>query len=311
MLPAVRVLKAGLQAVALAAAAWVLVRMAQPNWGALRAVRVTIDWGTLALASIVWLASFLFLVWLWTKSLAWWQSRLEWRPGLRMFVLTNLARYIPGAIWQFTGLALFAVEQGVSPFAVAGAVLLQQLVLLATGLVLALAFAPALVSPLAATLPLWATLALGAAGMAALLWLFPIALPALQRRLEAALHRDLPLPRPPGASFARYLFGCVLGWVGYGVAFWLFGRALFDGAAPSTLVAAPAFIASYVAGIIAVFAPSGLVVREAALVAALASHIGTERAFLLAVSARLWAIALEIVLALAVTPQGFRSTNTN
>src|SRR5690242_154390 len=81
--PAVRVLKAGLQAVALVAAAWVFVRTAQPNWGALTAVRVTIDWSTLALASIVWLASFLFLVWLWTQSLAWWQSRLGWRPGLR------------------------------------------------------------------------------------------------------------------------------------------------------------------------------------------------------------------------------------
>jgi glycosyltransferase 2 family protein len=324
----VRAVTVGLQTLALAAAAWVLVRTAQPNWRALTAVPVTIRWGTLVLASLLWLASFTFLVRLWAGSLVWWNARLDSMGALRMFVLSNLARYIPGAIWQFTGLTVFAVQERVAPLAVAGAVLLQQIVLLATGLLLALAFAPALLGPLAATLPLGAALGLGAAGMALLLWLFPVALPALQRRLETVWHRSLPLPRPPWASFARYLVGSTLAWVGYGVSFWLFGRALLDGAAAGVLVAGAAFIASYVAGIIAVFAPGGIVVREAALVAALATHVGAERAFLLAVGARLWLIALEIIAAVAVAiagngrrgdsrgarptaDQGFRSTKTN
>jgi glycosyltransferase 2 family protein len=308
-----------LQVLALAAAGWVLLRLAGPNWRAFAAAPVTIHWGMLALASAVWLASFLFLVQLWAASLAWWNQRLRGVAAIRIFVLSNLARYIPGAIWQFTGLALFAMEQRVSPLAAAGAVLLQQLVLLATGLLLALAFAPTMLGTFAAALPPWVQLTTVVAGLGFLLWLFPVALPALQPRLERLLRRPVPLPRPPSASFARYLVGSALGWVGYGVSFWLFTRALLDGAAPPPLLAATAFVASYVAGIIAVFAPGGIVVREAALVAALSSHLGAERAFLLAVGARVWLVALEIVGAVFVIAagagrgrdQGLRSTNTN
>ena len=324
-----RTARVALQTLALGAAVWVLLRTAQPNWRAITGVHLSIHWGTLALASLAWLGSFVFLVQLWAASLVWWNERLDALTALRIFVLTNLARYIPGAVWQFTGLAVAAVEQRISPLAAAGAVLLQQLVLLTTGLLLALAFAPALLGRLAATLPLWAQLTVVGAGLALLLWLFPVALPALQRRLETVLRRRLPLPRPSWRSFGRYLLGSALGWVGYGVSFWLFGRALLGSAAPSLVPAATAFVAAYVAGIIAVFAPGGIVVREAALVAALGSHIGTDRAFLLAVAARLWLIALEIlgaVLVLAVgrttrddgprreaspDDQGLRSTKTN
>jgi hypothetical protein len=88
------------------------------------------------------------------------------------------------------------------------------------------------------------------------------------------------------------------------------------------VTAGSAFVASYVAGIIAVFAPGGLIVREAALVAALGPTLGGSHAFLLAVASRVWLTALEILGALAVLAagagrraaadrQGLRSTNTN
>ncbi len=308
-----KLLKAVAQVVALAAAVWVLIRTAQPSWRAILAARAGLQWGWLVLASLLWLGSFVFLVRLWTESLAWWQQRLRPWPGLRMFVRSNLARYIPGAVWQFAGLAALAVEEGVSPVAVTGGVLLQQLVLLATGIVLSMAFAPALLSSTGRTWPRWAMVATALGGLVFLVVLF--------RRVAPLVSRRVALPKPPWTSFARYVAGSTLGWAGYGLAFWLLGRALLGDAAPGLMLAAPAFIASYVAGIIAVFAPGGIVVREAALVAALAGLIGTDRAFLLAVAARLWAISLEILTVVAVvaipgrsapaTAQGLRSTNTN
>ena len=317
----VRALRALAQAVALGAAVWVLLRTAQPHWHTLVALRFSVHWGWLVIASVVWLGSFTLLVGLWATSLRWWQQRLDFATALRMFVLTNLARYIPGAVWQFMGLAAFAIEERVSPVAVTSAVLMQQLVLLATGVLLSLALAPALLGPTTAALPPWGAPALVVTGLLFLMWVFPVALPALQRRLEALLHRNLPLPmpKPPVASFALYLVGTVLGWVGYGASFWLFAHAWLGDAAPGPLLAAAAFVASYVAGIIAVFAPGGIVVRETALVAALRGTIGTDPAFLLAVSARLWLIALEIVGASVVIAlggrmqrdQGLRNTKTN
>jgi hypothetical protein len=100
--------------------------------------------------------------------------------------------------------------------------------------------------------------------------------------------------------------------VGYATAFWLFGRALLGDGAPGPVVAGSAFVASYVAGIIAVFAPGGLVVREAALVAALGSRLGAPHALLLAIASRLWLTVLELIATLvALAGQGRRRMNTN
>jgi uncharacterized membrane protein YbhN (UPF0104 family) len=292
---AVRVARALAQLVALGAAVWVLLQTARPTWGTLAATHVALRSGPLVGGSLVWLAAFAFLVELWARSLAWWGERLAPLRALRMFVLTNLARYIPGAVWQFAGLAALALDEGVSPLAASAAVLFQQLALLWTGVLLALAFAPALLTARAGSLPPWATAAVAMAGLVLSALFVPPALAHLHRRLQPLVPRGLPLPQPPRASFARYLGGSLLGWVGYGVAFWLFGRALLGAGAPGLLLAATAFVASYVAGIIAVFAPGGIVVREAALVAALGHHIGPDRAFVLAVAARLWLIGLEII----------------
>ena len=315
MLTSSKPLKAAATVVALGAAVWVLIRTARPNWEAVLAAARTLRWGWVAAASLVWLGSFVFLVRLWAASLRWWGQRLGALAGLRMFVRSNLARYIPGAVWQFAGLAVLAAEAGISPAAVTGAVLLQQLVLLATGIVLSIALAPPLLASAGVTLPPWALLATALTGLVLLLGLFRRLAPFVSRRMSLAL------PNPPWPSFARYVAGCAAGWAGYGLAFWLLSRALLGEAAPELMVAAPAFIASYVAGIIAVFAPGGIVVREAALVATLAGHVGADRAFLLAVAARLWAISLEILSVVTVLAlpgpaapaddQGLRSTNTN
>jgi hypothetical protein len=55
-----------------------------------------------------------------------------------------------------------------------------------------------------------------------------------------------------------------------------------------------------VAGIIAVFAPAGLAVREAAMVAMLTPVVDARTALVLAIGSRLWMIALEIVTAMVI-----------
>jgi hypothetical protein len=75
-------------------------------------------------------------------------------------------------------------------------------------------------------------------------------------------------------------------WVGYGFALWLLAQAVLpeSNLAPSLAIAA--FAASYVAGLIALFAPGGLVVREGLLIALLQGSIGLGPATALAVASR-------------------------
>jgi hypothetical protein len=268
---------------------------------ALRRVPLALHWGTLLLASAVWLSGYTQLVQLWGASLAWWGSPpLRWRPALRVFCVSNLARYIPGAVWQFAGLAALASAEGVSPAAASVGVLLEQVVLLATGLALVLSVAPSFLANWTHGLGVGAQLAIAVLLIAALVIGLPRALPRVRTWAERVVKRPLPLPAIPQGPFAVYVIRGALSWVIYGVAFWLFARALMGPAAPGVWLSATAYVASYLVGLLAVVAPGGIIVREGALVLCLTSTIGAQPALILAVMSRLWLIALEVLAALVV-----------
>jgi len=273
----------------------------------LRSAHPRLQWGTLLIASLVWMGSYAQLVQLWASSLPWWDAslratprRLTWFQAMRVFFVTNLARYVPGAVWQFAGLAAMSAQEGASPVAASVGVLLQQVVLLSTGFVLILSGAPHVLGAWAQTLDTLSQLLLAAALMVGLILSGPRALPVVRRWAERVFKRPIPLPTPPPRAFALYVIRAALGWVGYGIAFWLFGRALFGAAAPHVWLAATAYLSSYLLGLLAVFAPGGIVVREGALVLQLKAAIGADRALVLAVASRLWLVALEIIGALVV-----------
>src|SRR5689334_7882429 len=138
-----RILQAGI----VVAAVLFVWRFARDKQADLRRVDWRVDAALLAAASLVWAISFGELVLLWARSLRWWDTGMRGAAALRAFFLSNLARYVPGVVWQFAGLATMAAAQGVSPVAATAAVLWQQAALLATGLALALALAPVALAP--------------------------------------------------------------------------------------------------------------------------------------------------------------------
>jgi hypothetical protein len=286
------------QLAAIGAASWFLVATARSAWPSLAAVHVTPRLLLLLAASALTAATYFFLIGTWVASLRWWAQPLAYRDAVGMWFLTNLARFIPGAVWQFAGLGAMAHARGVSPLAATGAILLQQVVLLATGVLLTLGLAPELIGPWTAGVPRGLLAVLAVAAAALFVKLFPPAAARFRDVVARLVKRDVTWPAPPAGEFAAFVAVLVAPWLAYGVAFWLFGRSLFGAAAPGLLLAAAAFTASYVAGIIAVFAPGGIVVREAALVAALTPHVGADHALVLAVGSRLWLVALELTTAL-------------
>ena len=300
MSAAPRWLRRTLQAAGLTAACWYLVHTAVTHRAELAAVPLELHLAPLLLASLLTVVTWFLLVRSWSLSLRWWAEELPLATAIRIWFITNLSRFVPGAVWQFAHVSAEALSARVSPLAATGAILFQQLVLLGTGLALAASLAPVL--PTAAMGTLHPALALGVAslGVAVVIIFLPVITPVLERWTSRLLRRDITWPSPGRAELTRYVGVLVLPWVAYGVAFWLFGRALLGDAAPALLPAAAAFIGSYVAGIIAVFAPGGLGVREAALVALLAPVVGPAPALLLAIASRLWLVALEIVTALGV-----------
>jgi uncharacterized membrane protein YbhN (UPF0104 family) len=295
-----RWLRRGLQAAGLAAAGWYLVHTAGAHSGDLAAVPIVLHPMPLLAASALTLLTWFLLVRTWAWSLGWWGQSLSMAAATRIWFLTNLSRFVPGGVWQLAHVSAEALGARISPVAATGALLFQQLVLLGTGVALTASLAPILpAAAVGATNPATA-LALASLAIIAVIIFLPVAAPALERWTSRVLRRDITWPAPGRRELSAYVGSLAVPWLAYGVAFWLFGRALLGADAPALLPAAAAFIGSYVAGIIAVFAPGGLGVREAALVVLLSPVTGPAPALLLAIASRLWLVALEILMALGV-----------
>lgn len=300
-----------LQVAGLVAAAWYLVYTGHTHRAELHAVQATVRVVPLLVASIITLLTWMLLVRTWSRSLIWWGDRLPFTEAIRIWFITNLSRFVPGAIWQFAHVSAEALNARISPVAATGAILFQQLVLLGTGVALTVSLAPVLPMSVTGTTNPVTALGLASLGVVAVIILLPILAPTLERLTTRLLRREVRWPTPSRTELTAYVGTLVLPWMAYGVAFWLFGRAILGDAAPGLLPAAAVFIGSYVAGIIAVFAPGGLGVREAAMVALLSPIAGPAPALLLAIASRLWLVALEILAALGVLAWHRRSVSTS
>lgn len=202
--------------------------------------------------------------------------------SIRVFMVANLGRYVPGKVLQLAGLAYLARREGVSVgVAGAAAVLGQGVALLgATAVGLGAFFGPN---------EAWRTAGwVGVALVAAFVVL--ASLPAPLRWL-GRVREDTPTLRP--GFGLRWTVLYALNWALYAAAFWLLFLGLEGWA--TFIQVGPAFAAAYVAGYVAIFAPAGLGVREVSLVAFLSPVLAPEPAAALAVVARLWTTGVELL----------------
>ena len=315
-----RWLKRLAQALVVVVALFYLARLATRHSAELGQVRLTIAYAPLLAASLLTLAGYLVNVLVWVGSLRWWDQHIGLVAALRIWFLSNLARFIPGVVWQFAGLTGMSYSAGLSPIAATGALLLQQAGLLCTGLVVALLLAPSFIPAWAAGLsdstkagraahaaaswardmPLSLRILLGAAAFTIMVLLLPRTVGAAARLWEQTTGKSIAVQRLTWRRTIAYLAALTTPWILYGAAFWLFGRALLGSEAPGLGIAAAAFVTSYVAGIIVVIAPAGLGIRELVLYSALAPVVGARNALLLSLLARVWLVAVEVVGALVV-----------
>ena len=214
------------------------------------------------------------------------------RTSMRLFLVANLGRYVPGKIWQIAGLAYLAKREGVSGgIATGAAVVGQGMAILAASLL----GAGMLLGPEDWWRRLgWMGLAGGIAIAVAATGL--VTVPSFFWRAVGlwcrVTHTD-----PPGSPRrhvgVRWLALYVVNWSLYTVAFWLL--YLSFGEWKAFMQVGPAFALAYVAGYAAVFAPAGAGIREGFLVLLLRSVMGEEAALVFALIARVWATAVELL----------------
>src|SRR5438876_452503 len=122
------------------------------------------------------------------------------------------------------------------------------------------------------------------------------------RRLGRVVNAVVPLePLALSAVFAGTIL-TVLSWGTYGAALWMLARGLIPDAPFPLTAAIGAFTLGYILGLLALFAPGGVGVRELVLVGLLAPFVGTGGAVAVSVASRVLLTLTEAAAAVLMLP---------
>jgi hypothetical protein len=251
-------------------------------------------WAAIAGAGVLGVAGTLSIGMVWRTLLVGMEgARVPAQDGLGTFYVTQLGKYVPGAVWPILAQVAAARRWGCRPSSVVMTNLLMMLQLAATGVLLGLLLLP------------W----FGDFGRPWLGWavvLVPLLGWLLVPGSAAKLVRLLPLPARwsigvpvTTEAWLTALGWSLLTWVLMGAQLWVLLDAA-GGSGPGTVATAVGGAGlAYAVGLVVVFAPAGAGAREAVLVAVCAPIVGTGPALAVAFACRVLLSLADVVLALA------------
>jgi uncharacterized membrane protein YbhN (UPF0104 family) len=270
-----------------------LGRMVWENWNEVREASLTLSPFHLILSTIF--SVFWYLI----QIVAWYLITLRLGIAiplletLKSWYYSQLGKYLPGKVWLFLGRFYFYDSEGKSKKALTVALYFETLtMIMAASLVFlfSLLFLREVkpfysgISPMA-LIPVF---------VVAFLFLHPKVLETLFNRILRYLKRE---PIALAISYPEVLgiLGvCVLSWVAGGIGFYFFVDGVFPVPPRYFLFLTGALAISSTLGLVALFAPSGLGVREGVLVYLLSAMMPVPVAVILSVLTRLWMTFIEI-----------------
>lgn len=272
--------------------AWMVWTAIVRNWSEFRSLEVSLSLrpGWIVLSALTVFLSYAISVEAWRQILAGWDQRLPYGRAMRVWLVANLGRYIPGKVWSVAGLMVLAQRAGVAPWAAGASAVAIQAVAIGTAVALVAAATPAAASPLR----------LGAAALVAVATIALLAWEWAAHRIARLVGSAAPFQPLPVAAVARSAGLGVLAWAAHGVAFWLLARGLGLPDTLSVATAAGVFPLGYILGLLALFAPGGLGVREVVLIGLLAPALGNGGAVALSVASRILLTLTEVIAPLGV-----------
>jgi hypothetical protein len=249
-------------------------------------------WGRAALAALGLAAAFLGSIGIWRFLLRSFGVRVTYSHTVQLWSFSNLGRYLPGKVWQVVGMVTVAQDLGLPAGLAATASFVNLGAQIGTGALVASALFPGAVARLG--IGGIAVVALGVAVFVPVVW--PGIVNGTVRRLPAFLGCTQTPPLKRG-TLGRLVAGHVLAWLGQGAMFLAFASSLGPVDWADGPVYGGAYALAYVGGLVAVFAPGGIGVREG-MIGWLLGSAGTGElpVHVLAVAARLWAISAEVLI---------------
>jgi glycosyltransferase 2 family protein len=186
-----------------------------------------------------------------------------------IFFQAQLGKYLPGSVWQYAGRAAAARAHGIP------------------------------LRPVGLSLPVEFVASAAASGVVAALLLgwWGLALITVVALLLLATDRVVRPRRRVLRSIIRATLLYLPAWLLLGVGFWLCARGLVGVPAHDIAFYTGAFAVAFLAGLLAIYAPGGLGVREAVLVALLSGRVSASDALIVAAASRLILVLVDVSLA--------------
>jgi hypothetical protein len=232
------------------------------NWEQFVTYPWTLSAGMLFLAFLAAVGEIVMAFLVWWRALALTGARIPWMLGMQLFFRAQIARYLPGGVWDLVGRFVLGSQAGVGKRAMAASMGLEMGLQVLSGSLFLLA-ALALRTDLDIRLYLGVGLVVVAGS---LLFLAPPVFTFFVNTLLGLLKK----PRLDMALTFAGLFQLFLlrlgGHLLMGLGFAFFVRGIAPVPASQTLLLITAFVGAWLIGYVAIIFPMGVGVREGALV---------------------------------------------
>jgi uncharacterized membrane protein YbhN (UPF0104 family) len=274
-----------------------LVRvLRQDGPAALEAWRAaTVSWPWIALGTMYGFIGHAIYVFGWRRLLIDLGVRAPLWDLVRMFLVSNLGRYLPGGkAWQMGIIGVMSAEAELPAALIAGTSLLQGTVGVAVGAVVLLATGGAALG----VSPMW--YALPVAGVLGII-LLPAILRLWTPLWNATSARVPGIESVTAGTMWTLVWTCAGSWIAWGFALHGLAHGLLPDPAGSIATYIAAWTGPFLAGLIAFMIPAGLGVRDGVLQKMLVgAGVATSSAMVLVVVHRVWITAVDVIPAVIV-----------
>ncbi len=272
-----------------------ILRQVSFDFSDFREADYSVQWAPALAAAVLIFVAFFFRCLVWNLTFREFGHALPLSAIARILAVSNLGRYIPGKVATVGGVLYLASEEGVPPRVSGTALFVNLIIPLLTA---AFVFAGCLIFldiQFIVDVQLWIVAGVVLATSLALLQ------PPVFNRLVPFLFRQIRKGEFDCQLSYRFIYGnaclTLLSWAMQGVAFFLLSSAFFE--TPLTLL--PYFIGgnavAFVIGLVSVFAPAGLGVKEGVLYLVLVQAMPYAQVAILVLVWRLYTTVVELILA--------------
>ncbi|MCJ7694949.1 MAG: flippase-like domain-containing protein [Anaerolineaceae bacterium] len=257
----------------------------------------TISIPLLLLSTLFILVAVIVGILTWYLILSGFGYELSWVRSARIQLFSVLAKYVPGIVWQFSGKAYLTHEAGVPVAIAVSAMAMEVVASIVSGAGIALLLSARLglteISLASSVIKLMQFIGLV---LIVLVFLAPF---YLKRMVKNQFKKHQKKSHPYFWSFA--VATMFIGWGLLAFAFYFSAKA-FDFTKIDLITALFTICGSYVSGILAIFIPNGLLVREVVMMTLLPESVSPAAGLLLSLVARLQVVTCELLASGAFLP---------